>query len=38
MPYFLGGEIKKREALNVQTPVSLLKRLDLDVRCLSEVT
>ncbi len=37
MPYYLGGEIKKREALNVQTPISLLKRLNLDVRCLSEV-
>jgi hypothetical protein len=37
MPYFIGKEIQNRNALNVQTPLSLLKRLNLDVRCLSEV-
>jgi len=38
MPYFLGGEIKDRNALSVQTPTSLKNRLDLDVRVKSEVT
>ena len=32
MPYFLGGEIKDRKALSVQTPTSLKNRLELDVR------
>ena len=37
MPYFLGGEIKDRAALNVQTPKSLKERLDIDVRTSTEV-
>ena len=37
MPYFLGGEIKDRNALNVQTPKSLKDRLEIDVRIRTEV-
>jgi NADPH-dependent 2,4-dienoyl-CoA reductase/sulfur reductase-like enzyme len=37
MPYHIGGEIQDRAKLNVQTPESLKKRLNLDVRCLTEV-
>jgi len=38
MPYYLGGEIKDRNALAVQTPASLLARLNLDVRVRTEAT
>eukprot|EP00285_Hemiselmis_virescens_P015200 CAMPEP_0173383216 /NCGR_PEP_ID=MMETSP1356-20130122/5757_1 /TAXON_ID=77927 ORGANISM="Hemiselmis virescens, Strain PCC157" /NCGR_SAMPLE_ID=MMETSP1356 /ASSEMBLY_ACC=CAM_ASM_000847 /LENGTH=578 /DNA_ID=CAMNT_0014337965 /DNA_START=206 /DNA_END=1942 /DNA_ORIENTATION=- len=38
MPYYLGGEIKDRSALNVQTEGSLKARLNLTVHCLTEVT
>ena len=37
MPYFLGGEIKDRTALNLQTPKSLKDRLEIDVRIRTEV-
>jgi NADPH-dependent 2,4-dienoyl-CoA reductase/sulfur reductase-like enzyme len=37
MPYYLGGEIKDRNALNVQTPKSLKDRLEIDVRTRTEV-
>mmetsp|Transcript_12383 Transcript_12383/g.32370 ORF Transcript_12383/g.32370 Transcript_12383/m.32370 type:complete len:623 (+) Transcript_12383:114-1982(+) len=36
MPYWLGGEIKERGKLNVQTPASLKARLDLDVKIRTE--
>lgn len=32
LPYFIGGEIKQREALAVQTPQTLKAMLNLDVR------
>ena len=38
LPYYLGGEIKTREALLLQTPDSLQKRFRLDVRVQHEVT
>eukprot|EP00306_Pavlova_sp_CCMP459_P007916 CAMPEP_0185160020 /NCGR_PEP_ID=MMETSP1139-20130426/3384_1 /TAXON_ID=298111 /ORGANISM="Pavlova sp., Strain CCMP459" /LENGTH=657 /DNA_ID=CAMNT_0027725211 /DNA_START=19 /DNA_END=1990 /DNA_ORIENTATION=+ len=37
MPYYIGGEIKERGKLAVQTPKSLNARLNLDVRTLTEV-
>ncbi|MFA6291106.1 MAG: FAD-dependent oxidoreductase [Victivallales bacterium] len=37
LPYHIGGEIKKREALLLQTPESLQKILNLDVRTNQEV-
>jgi NADPH-dependent 2,4-dienoyl-CoA reductase/sulfur reductase-like enzyme/rhodanese-related sulfurtransferase len=36
LPYFVGGEIARREALLLQTPQSLRARFNLDVRVLSE--
>jgi NADPH-dependent 2,4-dienoyl-CoA reductase/sulfur reductase-like enzyme/rhodanese-related sulfurtransferase len=38
LPYHLGGVIRERERLLVQTPASLRKTLDLDVRVRAEVT
>ncbi len=38
LPYHIGGTIKKREALLLQTPKSLKDRFNLDVRVFSEVT
>lgn len=38
MPYYIGGVIKDREKLMVQTPESMHTRFNLDVRILSEVT
>ena len=38
LPYHIGGEIKEREALLLQTPQSLQKTLNLDVRVSHEVT
>eukprot|EP00961_Rhodomonas_salina_P253816 3430141-Rhodomonas_salina.2 len=37
MPYYLGGEIKDRARLNIQTPETLKGSLALDVRVLTEV-
>jgi NADPH-dependent 2,4-dienoyl-CoA reductase/sulfur reductase-like enzyme len=37
MPYYLGGEIKERASLNVQTPKSMKERLEIDVRTRTEV-
>jgi NADPH-dependent 2,4-dienoyl-CoA reductase/sulfur reductase-like enzyme/rhodanese-related sulfurtransferase len=36
LPYHIGGEIKDRRKLQVQTPESLGTRFDLDVRVMSE--
>lgn len=36
LPYFVGGEIARRDALLLQTPQSLRARFNLDVRVLSE--
>ncbi len=38
LPYFVGGEIKLRDALAVQTPQTLKALLALDVRTSTEVT
>ncbi|PIE80913.1 MAG: CoA-disulfide reductase [Candidatus Delongbacteria bacterium] len=38
LPYHIGGTIKKRDALLLQTPESLKDRFNLDVRVFSEVT
>jgi NADPH-dependent 2,4-dienoyl-CoA reductase/sulfur reductase-like enzyme/rhodanese-related sulfurtransferase len=38
LPYFIGGEIKSRDALAVQTPATLKSLLALDVRTSTEVT
>lgn len=37
LPYYIGGEITQKSALTVQTPESLRRRLNLDVRTRSEV-
>src|SRR6056297_222625 len=38
LPYYLSGEIQKEEDLVVQTPESLGKRFNLDIRIRQEVT
>jgi len=38
LPYFIGGAIKERDSLLVQTPELLRRRFRLDVRVRSEVT
>lgn len=38
LPYYVGGVIDARKKLLVQTPVSLFKRFNINVRTLSEVT
>lgn len=38
LPYFIGGEIKSRDALAIQTPQTLQAMLALDVRTSTEVT
>ena len=38
LPYYVGGEIKEKEDLLVQTPENLRHRFNLDVRVMSEVT
>lgn len=38
LPYYIGGEIKKRDALLLQTPESFRSRFNVDVRINSEVT
>ena len=37
-PYFVGGSIKRKAALTLQTPQSFRSRFDIDVRVHSEVT
>ena len=37
LPYYIGGEIEKRDALLLQTPQRLRARYDLDVRVNTEV-
>jgi len=37
LPYFIGGEIKQRDALAIQTPQTLKALLNLDVRTSTEV-
>ncbi|MBE5934553.1 MAG: CoA-disulfide reductase [Lachnospiraceae bacterium] len=32
LPYYIGGEIKRRERLTLQTPESFLRRFNVDVR------
>lgn len=38
MPYFIGNEITDRKSMAVQTPESLNRRLNIEVRVLSKVT
>ena len=38
LPYYIGGVIKERDRLFVQTPKAFGKRFNIDVRMLSEVT
>ena len=38
LPYYIGGEIKERSSLTLQTPASLRSRFNIDVRINSEVT
>lgn len=37
LPYYIGGTIKEREALFLQTPQAFAQRFDVDVRTQSEV-
>jgi len=37
LPYYIGGEIKEKSALTLQTPKSFNNRFNVDVRILSEV-
>lgn len=37
LPYYVGGEIREKDELLVQTPQSLHARFNLDVRCQHEV-
>lgn len=38
LPYYIGGEIKRRSSLTLQTPESFASRFNIDVRVNSEVT
>ncbi|MSS42303.1 pyridine nucleotide-disulfide oxidoreductase [Anaerosalibacter bizertensis] len=38
LPYYIGGTIEERDALLVQTPESMEKRFNIDVRIKNEVT
>ena len=38
LPYYIGGEIKEKSSLTLQTPESFKAKLNIDVRILSEVT
>ena len=38
LPYYIGGEIKDKDELQLQTPESFNERFNVDVRVLSEVT
>ena len=37
LPYYIGGEIKKKSELTLQTPQSFRSRFNVDVRTNSEV-
>ncbi|MGI6248746.1 MAG: DsrE/DsrF/DrsH-like family protein [Acutalibacteraceae bacterium] len=37
LPYYIGGEIKEKSALTLQTPKSFYDRFNVDVRVLNEV-
>jgi NADPH-dependent 2,4-dienoyl-CoA reductase/sulfur reductase-like enzyme/peroxiredoxin family protein/rhodanese-related sulfurtransferase/TusA-related sulfurtransferase len=37
LPYYIGGEIKEKSALTLQTPKSFFSRFNVDVRVFSEV-
>ncbi len=37
LPYFIGGEIKQKSALTLQTPQSFFNRFNIDVRVKNEV-
>lgn len=37
LPYYIGGEIKEKSALTLQTPDSFNARFNVDVRVLNEV-
>ena len=37
LPYYIGGVIKDKEDLTLQTPQSFKERFDIDVRVLTEV-
>ena len=37
LPYYIGGDIKKKSALTLQTPESFNSRFNVDVRVLNEV-
>lgn len=38
LPYYIGGEIKQKSALTLQTPESFNARFNIDVRVMQEVT
>src|SRR5690554_6483999 len=38
LPYYIGGEIKEKSKLTLQTPKSFNDRFNVDVRIFSEVT
>lgn len=38
LPYYIGGEIKEKSALTVQTPRDFADKFNIDVRVLNEVT
>ncbi|MDX9916407.1 MAG: FAD-dependent oxidoreductase [Gudongella sp.] len=38
LPYYIGGTIEQRDALLVSTPEAIMKKYNVDVRNLSEVT
>ncbi len=38
LPYYIGGEIRDKSALTVQTPSDFLDKFDIDVRVQNEVT
>ncbi len=38
LPYYIGGIIEKRDKLLVQTPISLSRRFNIEVKVFSEVT
>ena len=37
LPYYIGGDIKEKSALTLQTPESFKSRFNVDVRVLNEV-
>ncbi|SFE14316.1 NADPH-dependent 2,4-dienoyl-CoA reductase, sulfur reductase [Paenibacillus catalpae] len=38
LPYYIGGSIKERSKLLVQTPEAMFKRFNIDIRTQSEIT